>query len=113
MAGDGVSLPTSIAQMGQVAKTQAKGQQQAQPVTPFSVQQDQKEELRVKRVKETDPTENRRVEGENDNRDKRQRRRKRRRQKILARNGAPADQENEDTTDGATETVGALVDLRA
>ena len=113
MAGDGVSLPTSIAQMGQVAKTQAKGQQQSQPVTPFSEQQGTKEELRVKRVKETDATEHRRVDPEDDARDKRQRRRKRRRRKILARNTDPADQDSEETKDGAPEAVGALIDLRA
>jgi hypothetical protein len=71
MPGDGVSLPTTLAQMGSVAKTQARGQQAAPQVTPFSEQKDDKNELKVQRVKETDPAEKNRVTADRDEKDKR------------------------------------------
>ena len=73
MAGDGVSLPQSIAQLGQAAKTQAKSQNQAQPVAPFSERLDQQDELRVKRVQEADAADQKKIEREDDDADQRQR----------------------------------------
>ena len=113
MVGDGVSLPTSLSQLGQVAKTQAKGQQQAQPVTPFSQHQDQQEELRVKRVKETGASDHRRIEADDDRADKRKRRRQRRRRKLSDRRTAADEAAIDSPEDGNEETVGALIDLRA
>ncbi|MCP4572108.1 MAG: hypothetical protein GY838_07110 [bacterium] len=105
-------MPQTIAQMGQVAKTQAKGQHQSQPVAPFSEQLDKQEELRVKRVKETEAADKQKIEREDDAPDKRQRRRKRRRRKIEAR-----DTEEPETTDEDQEVpeaeLGNLVDLHA
>ncbi len=49
-AGDGVSLPTTLAQMGSVAKTQAKGQQAPAQTTPFSDQLNRDDDLKVQRV---------------------------------------------------------------
>ena len=52
MAGDGVSLPTTLAQMGSVAKAQARAANPAQPATPFAELQEQKGELRARKVQE-------------------------------------------------------------
>ena len=118
MNSDGVSLPTTIAQLGSVAKTQSRAQQQAQNVTPFKDQLDKREELKVQRVKQTEAADHRRIEAEDDAPDKRQRRRRRRERKLQLR-----DDEEETATDetAATETesatesekLGALIDLRA
>jgi len=116
MAGDGVSMPQTIAQMGQVAKTQAKGQHQAQAVTPFSEQLDKHEELRIKRVKETEATDKQRIEREDDAADKRQRRRQRRRRKLVAQGDGKQGQDEEQARDednNDAERVGVLIDLRA
>lgn len=114
MAGDGVSLPQSIAQLGQVAKTQAKGQQQSQPVTPFSEQLDKQEQLRVKRVKETEAADKQKIEREDDATDKRQRRRQRRQKKRDARDAATdADAGANEDQEPDGENLGILVDLHA
>ena len=89
MNSDGVSLPTTIAQLGSVAKTQSRAQQQAQNVTPFKDQLDKREELKVQRVKQTEAADHRRIEAEDDAPDKRQRRRQRRERKLQRREEEP------------------------
>jgi hypothetical protein len=121
MPADGVSLPTTLAQMGSVAKTQAKGQQVSPQVTPFSGQKEDEEEIRVQRVKETTSAEKNRVTGESEEKDKR----KRRRLKRNSRNGKPGEEGSSDPTkgemdqeadkessEGELEQLGALIDLR-
>ena len=116
MNSDGVSLPTTIAQLGSVAKTQSRAQQQAQNVTPFKDQLDKREELKVQRVKQTEAADHRRIEAEDDAPDKRQRRRQRRERKLQLREdeqepgnaASPADQAAPEP-----EQLGALIDLRA
>jgi len=55
MAADGVSLQTSISQLGNVARTQVKSQQQAnQNSTTFAEQVDQSKDLKVNRVKKAE-----------------------------------------------------------
>ena len=114
MAGDGVSLPTSIAQMGSVAKTQAKGQQAAQQTTTFADQLDKKDELKVQRVKETQKADQEKIDPDQDReKDKRQRRRLRRNRKFLTDEAAAEEQENpEETPEDQEEKVGVLIDLR-
>lgn len=116
MAGDGVSLPTSIAQMGSVAKTQAKTQQTAQPVTPFADQLDKKDELKVQRVKETLKTEQEKVDPDQERekgKDKRRRRRMRRKGKNLGLNAeAPENGEDSPENEESAEKVGTVLDLR-
>lgn len=116
MSGDGVSLPTTLAQMGSVAKTQAKAQQSGQPVSPFHDQRDKKDELRVQRIRETEKPNQDRVDPDADRRDKRQRRRDNRHQKTQEKaagdgedGGANPGQEQ----DQEPETLGAMIDLRA
>lgn len=116
MPADGVSLPTTLAQMGTVAKAQARGQQGTQQAVPFHEQRDKKDDLKVQRVHEAKAAEKGRIEPDEDRRDKRQRRRLRR---ALRRSG-PAEDENEGTQPGqggtdATEdesTLGVTIDLR-
>lgn len=114
MAADGVSLPTTIAQMGSVAKTQAKAQQPAQQVTPFSEQPDKKEELKVQRVKETPEAEQGKINPDEERRDRRQRRKLKRQRKLLADDGETEEQENSsEESDENQEGPGTLIDLRA
>ena len=114
MPGDGVSLTTTLSQMGNVAKAQARGQQAAPQVTPFSEQKDEQDELKVQRIKETVEAEKNRVTGESGEKDKRKRRRLKRHGRHPADHGAgnqpPAEDENEE--DRNTEEMGSLIDLR-
>ena len=115
-AGDGVSLPTTLAQMGSVAKTQAKGQHTQVQATPFSEQMNKDDELRVQRIKQTEETHQDEIDANQENPDKRQRRRLNRQRKRL-REGAeldydPDDAENEDDAAGEAERLGVLIDMR-
>jgi len=114
MSADGVSLPTTLAQMGSVAKTQAKAQHNAPQVTPFSEQKDQEDDLKVQRVKETEKTDQEKIDPDADRRDRRKRRRLKRNRKQLGReasgesdNGEPGGEDQPDQ-----ETLGNLIDLR-
>ena len=112
MAGDGVSLPTTLAQMGSVAKAQARAANPAQPATPFAELQEQKGELRARKVQEPGQAqEDRRVAAAGAGVGKRPPRRPRR----PAPPGPAAD--GDEANDGAAEDnaspLGQLVDLRA
>jgi hypothetical protein len=110
MPGDGVSLPTTLAQMGNVAKAQVRATPQVQPATPFAELQEQKGELKARKVQEPGPAQpDRRVDAERDALDKRQRRRQRRQARSGPTDPDPADDaEAEDAS-----PLGTLVDLRA
>jgi len=113
---DGVSLPTQIVQLGTVAKTQSRAQQQAQATTPFKDQLERREELHVQRVNQTEAADHRRIEAEQEEPDKRRRRRLRREQKAAERaaddDGPDRDGDGPGTDDDA-EKLGSLIDLRA
>ena len=114
MPGDGISLQTTLAQLGTVAKAQARGQQAPAPTTQFSEVKDQQDELKVQQVKEATESEKGRIQPDDDPRDKRRKRRLRRRRMKDNRNdtaagSAPATAE--DTDDDLT-TVGSMLDLR-
>lgn len=114
MSADGVSLPTTISQLGTVAKTQQRAQQQGQNVTPFKEQIDRQDELHVQRVKKTEATEHRRVEREDESPDKRQRRRRRREEKLRTAGDDDGDiDERTADAEDENEKVGSLIDLRA
>ncbi|MGD9548713.1 MAG: hypothetical protein AB7V45_14395 [Candidatus Krumholzibacteriia bacterium] len=116
MSGDGVSLPTTLAQMGSVAKTQARAQQSGQPVAPFHDQRDKKDELRVQRVRETEKPNQGKVDPDADRRDKRQRRRDNRQQKVLdqaAGDGEDGGPNTGQDQERQPETLGVTIDLRA
>lgn len=113
MAGDGVSLPTTIAQMGSVAKTQARGQQAAQPAVPFADQLDKRDDLKIQRVKELDKAEQQRINpDEEKEKDKRRRRRLRRNRKVLAGDQDGQEGGQDEERDEEQEQVGQLIDLR-
>ena len=112
MPGDGVSLPTTLAQMGSVAKTQARGQQTAPQVTPFSEQKDEQNELKIQRVKEATKAEKSRVAADQEEKDKRKRRRlKRQRRKFSRQAEETHDEQGQPNTEEA-ENLGCLIDLR-
>jgi hypothetical protein len=114
MSADGVSLPTTISQLGSVAKTQQRAQQQGTNVTPFKDQVDRQDELHVQRVKKTEATDHRRVEREDESPDKRQRRRRRRERKLRdAADGIDDQDERTGAAEDENEKVGSLIDLRA
>jgi hypothetical protein len=114
-AGDGVSLPTTLAQMGSVAKTQAKGQQAATQTTPFADQLNRDDDLKVQRVKETEETKHQKIDPKQENADKRKRRRLKRNRKQLAADAddaADADLIADDEDPESAEQLGVLIDLR-
>ncbi|MBK7045998.1 MAG: hypothetical protein IPH48_05610 [bacterium] len=113
MAGDGVSLPTTLAQLGNVAKAQARATAVSQPTTPFADLAEQKGVVKAHRVQETQAqTADHKVDPDHDGLDKRQRRR----QKRLGRNGEQgagnAAAEGTEDEENAS-PLGNLVDLRA
>ncbi len=114
MSGDGVSMPTQLAQIGSVAKTQARVQQAAQPASPFSEQLEKNDELKAQRIKEAKEAEKSKVDPDED---RRQRRKKRRRRKKLLQGRPegeqPKSQAEDLEKDDNEEELGLLVDLRA
>lgn len=120
MSGDGVSLPTSLAQLSTVAKTQARGQQSAPQVTPFSEQKDSQEELRTQRVAESTEAERNRVKRRDEEQDKRKRRRLRRAEKKAREQDDNGQAQNPDHGEGDSRepeqieqmALGSLVDKR-
>jgi hypothetical protein len=120
MSGDGVSLPTSLAQLSTVAKTQARGQQTAPQVTPFSEQKEGQEELRIQRVSQSTEAEKNRVKRRDEEQDKRKRRRLRRAEKkARERDGKgngqhldPGDGDNAEPEQNLQAALGSLIDKR-
>lgn len=116
MAGDGVSLPTTIANLGTVAKTQAKGQQAAQPTTPFAEQMDKNDDLKVQRVKETEQAAKKKIDPDAENTDKRKRRRRRRNRKLIEAQERESNRDQTETDadqdEPVEESIGCLIDLR-
>ena len=111
-AGDGVSLPTTLAQMGSVAKTQAKGQQTATQTVPFSDQLNKDDDLKVQRVKETDEATQRKIDANAEKPDKRKRRRLNRNRKQLSEE-SEEDQGAEKAGDQPeSPELGVLIDMR-
>jgi len=110
MAGDGISLQTNLAQLGNLAKTQAKSQQTPQTTTPFSEQVAKQDELKTQRVQQIEQTEKRQVDPDAE-RDRRRRRRLRRQaqKRKRAENdlAVEADENYEDQP-----AVGGLIDTR-
>ncbi len=115
MSGDGVSMPTTLSQMGRVAKAQARGQQQNQQVTPFSEQQEKRDQLKLQKVRETQETEKQRIDPDEEEKDKRKRRRLARKSRCQQPSGA--DEENADRdqpqADDGDEALGVTIDLMA
>ncbi len=113
MAGDGVSLQTTIVQLGSVAQTQLKGQQAHHPTTPFSERLDANQDATVQRVRKAEEAERKRIDAEA--------RRERRQQERQADEGEPEkivtaaadDTAPETGQEGGENDVGRLIDTRA
>lgn len=109
MAGDGISLQTTLAQLGNLARSQAKSQQSPQATVPAAEQLAQQEALKTQRVRQPDAVAKRQVDpdAEGD-------RRRRRRLKRQARKRSLT--ETEPGTDAGDEAsrpeLGALIDTR-
>lgn len=113
MPGDGVSLPTTLAQMGSVAKVQARATSQPQPTASFADRLDQKGELTAHHVPETEQQQAQgRVDEKGRSLDKRQRRRQRRQDRSdQPEDGTHVDDGGDPAADASP--LGHLVDLRA
>ena len=114
MSGDGVSMPTQLAQLGNVAKTQARVQQAAQPATSFSDQLEKNDDLKAQRIKEAKEAEKGHI---NPDEDRRQKRKKRRQKKKLLESLDGSENQNgevqSDEVENPEDEIGVLVDLRA
>lgn len=107
MAGDGVSLQTTLTQMGSVAKSQARAQQTA--AVPGQAQQLEKEEVKpLEKVRQAEKTEKQQVEA-----DRRRERRRRRQQDRAVAADAGADETRDDEEGAAGANLGGLIDIKA
>ena len=112
MPADGVSLPTTLAQLGNVAKAQARATSQPQSATAYADQQEKKGELAARKVQETGAQQaQRQVSADQKNLDKRQRRRQKR-QERHSEDGGPGPASGRGEPEDAS-PLGHLVDLRA
>lgn len=112
MPADGVSLPTTLAQLGSVAKAQARATSQAQPATAYADQQEKKGELAARKVQETrEQQAQRQISADQRNLDKRQRRRQKRQGRLAGAEHAGGPDDRAEPEDGSP--LGHLVDLRA
>ncbi len=107
-------MPTQLAQLGSVAKTQAQAQQSAQPASQVSEQLNKQDDLKAQRVKEINDAEKGRINGDEDRRQKRKKRRHQKNQlKALSEDEIEAGAENQPAECTEEEEIGRLVDLRA
>jgi hypothetical protein len=107
MAGDGVSLQTTLTQMGSVAKSQARAQQTA--TVPGQAQQLEKEEVKpLEKVRQAEKAEKEQVDA-----DRRRERRRRRQKDQVAAADADADKAQEDEGGATGPGLGGLIDIKA
>lgn len=108
-------MPTTLAQMGDVAKVQVRATSHPQSGTPFADRLDEKGQLQAHRVQEAEqPQAQKHIDPEQGNLDKRQRRRQRR-QERLDGHVDTEDDGDEGEADAAQDAspLGHLVDMRA
>ena len=110
MVGDGISLQTNLAQLGNVAKTQAKSQPSPQATTPFSEQVAKQDDLKAQRVKQTEQIEKRQIDPDAE-RDRRRRRRLKRRAHKRRQDECELSGETDDNC-ADRPAVGGLIDTR-
>ena len=114
MSADGVSMPTTLSQLGRVAKTQAKAQQPA-AVTPHEKAVEKEAELKVRQVRELEKAAQQRVEADRkEEKDRRKRRRlKRRAGREQERADGEAEAERDQDTPGEAGELGVTIDILA
>jgi hypothetical protein len=110
MAGDGVSLQTNIAQLGNVAKSQARSQQVG-ATGPGHAEKTPADDVQpLQKVQETEKAEQQGVDPEQKrDQDKRQRRRRQRQ----ATKGDEVAEQNDEEQDEAAPGLGGLIDTMA
>jgi len=109
VAGDGVSLQTNIAQLGNVAKTQARGQQ-AGGVAPGQAPTRDEDVQPLQKVRETEKSEKEKLDPEA----RRERDRRRRQAGDPAAGDDEADGDDEENPDGREAPhLGGLIDTKA
>ena len=102
MAADGISIQAGIAQAGQAAQSQSKGQQKARGTSLTQRLADSKE-LKTERVQPKDEADRRQREAESEEREA-----------AAAEEATEGSEENGESQDGATEDGrGLMVDTRA
>jgi len=112
VAGDGVSLQTTIVQLGSVAQTQLKGQQTHHPTTPFSERLDASQDAKVQRVRKADEAERKRIDGDAE-RERRRREQPEDKAATEAAAAADADGAPAEAPPSGENDVGRLIDTRA
>lgn len=114
MNADGVSLPTTLSQMGKVARTQVKSQQQATAVTPYNEREENKDDLKLKKVREMEKAAKERVEADRrEEKDRRKRRRLARRNKDEELHEDVSGAEPDDSTQEDADALGVTIDIMA
>jgi hypothetical protein len=109
MSGDGISLQTALAQLGNLARSQAKSQQSPQATVPAAEQLAQQEALKTQRVKRADAVAKRRIDPDAEDDRRRRRRLKRKARKREREDGATPDAADDEPGQAA---VGGLIDTR-
>ena len=112
MAGDGVSLPTTLVQLGNLAGAPSRSQQTGAAGGAQATPLPKEEAQPLQKVREGEKTDKERI-GREDDRPERRGRRSRRR-KVDAAPEAPADAADApETRDEASSNLGSLVDTKA
>lgn len=114
-AGDGVSLPTTIVQMGTVAKAQAQSQTTPNHTVPFSEKLANEDDLRVERLQESDDPDHEQVNRDGKKSDKRKRRRLKRKRKVFTVDTDETIYQSDEAKEQINEVdeLGMLIDMRA
>lgn len=112
MSADGVSMPTTLSQLGRVAKTQAKAQQPA-AVAPHEKAVEKDAELKVRQVRELEKAAQQRVEADRkEEKDRRKRRRlKRRAGREQEHAGEESDADRNQDTPAEGGDLGVTIDI--
>lgn len=113
MTADGLSLPTTIAQAGDVARAQVKAQQTHQPSAPASEQLAQSRDTKVQRVQKAPGGERRRVQADDERRRQpRQGRREGEPESQAAPEAVPNSTANARPAEPSAEEIGLHIDTR-
>jgi len=105
-------MPTTLSQLGRVAKAQAKGQHQNQQVTPFSEQQEKQDELKLQKINKAEKTAEERIDPDSrKEKDRRKRRRLARRRDLRKNREEPDEAREKETDEEDAEALGLTIDL--
>ncbi len=109
MAGDGVSLQTNLAQLGNVAKSQAQSQQSSTAAKGHIPEDERQEAQPLQKISEADQAAQKKIDAE-------QRKKRHKEKKPSSPDDLATDQETEDEDENQRTNqpdLGCLVDLKA